>query len=246
MDLTNHQADRVKIVFYTDPLCCWSWALLPHWQRFIEQYKDQITYSYCLGGMIPDWTKYNDPFNSVSRPAQMGPIWMEAQHRTGAEINDIIWSREEPPASSYPASIAIKTAGLQSFEASEYYLHAVWKAVMVDSLNISKKEILLEVARSTSNAHPEIFDYDRFVKDYDDPLSRDAFRSDLRQVAYAQIGRFPTITLTKSGKGLIMTGFRPYNALVDAFNQLHVSFQHPVKSGTKITEDRSRTPISTN
>ncbi|MCF0063276.1 DsbA family protein [Dyadobacter chenwenxiniae] len=225
MDLSNHQADRVKIVFYTDPLCCWSWALQPHWQRFIEAYKHQITYSYCLGGMIPDWTKYNDPFNSVSRPAQMGPIWMEAQHKTGAKINDMIWSQEEPPTSSYPACIAVKTAGLQSFEASEYYMQAVWKAVMVDALNISKKDVLLEAARGSSLLYPDVVDYERFLNDYDNAQSREAFRSDLRQVAYNRIGRFPTLTFTKSGKGLIMTGFRPYEALVDAFNQLLVVSQ---------------------
>ena len=230
MDLSNHQADRVKIVFYTDPLCCWSWALQPQWQRFIEQYKEQITYSYCLGGMIPDWNKFNDPFNAVDRPAQMGPIWMEAQHRTGATINDIIWSQEEPPASSYPACIAIKTASLQSYEASEHYMRAVWKAVMVDALNISKKDVLLQVAHNASLKRPDILDYDSFERDYNNAQSRDAFRSDLRQVAYNRIGRFPTLTLTKYGKGLIMTGFRPYEALVEAFSQLqNVSRTQPAQ-----------------
>ena len=218
MDFTP-QADRVKIVFYTDPLCCWSWALVPHWQQFIKDYQEQITYAYCMGGMIPDWKKYSDPFNSVSRPAQMGPVWMEAQHRTGAAINDHIWI-EDAPTSSYPACIAVKTAGLQNFQAAEIYLHALWKAVMTDSRNISKKEILLEVASETSLRQPEIFDFERFSADYESNAGHDAFRNDLRQVAYNKIGRFPTMTLTKAGKGLIMTGYRPYEALVDAFTQL--------------------------
>ncbi|MCE7042873.1 DsbA family protein [Dyadobacter sp. CY312] len=227
MDLSSHQADRVKIVFYTDPLCCWSWALQPHWQRFIENYKHQITYFYCMGGMIPDWKKFNDPFNSVSRPAQMGPIWMEAQHKTGAEINDLIWI-ENPPASSYPACIAVKTAGLQSFEASEMYLRAVWKAVMVDSLDISKKEILLKIAGDLNISKSVAFDFDRFENEYNNELSRDAFRNDLRQISYNKIGRFPTMTLTKAGKGLIMTGYRPYEALVEAFDQLQLICEEQV------------------
>jgi putative protein-disulfide isomerase len=221
LDLNKHQADRVKIVFYTDPLCCWSWALQPHWQRFIENYKQQIAYSYCMGGMIPDWKKFNDPFNSVSRPAQMGPIWMEAQHKTGAEINDLIWIKN-PPASSYPACIAVKTASLQSCEASEKYLRAVWKAVMVDSMDISKKEILLEIARVLSASESINFYFDRFANEYNNELSRDAFRNDLRQIGYNKIGRFPTMTFTKAGKGLIMTGYRPYEALVEAFDQLQL------------------------
>ncbi|MCF0074190.1 DsbA family protein [Dyadobacter sp. CY261] len=225
MDVSKHQADRVKIILYTDPLCCWSWALLPHWQRFIRDYKDHITYSYCMAGMISNWTKYHDPFNDVSRPAQMGPIWMEAQHRTGAVINDLIWI-ENPPASSYPACIAVKTAALQSFEASEIYLNAVWKAVMVESLDISKRDNLLEVAKSTSILHPEALDFELFAENYNNDPSREAFRSDLRQVAYNKIGRFPTLTFTKAGRGLIMTGYRPYEALVEAFGQLHPITAH--------------------
>jgi predicted DsbA family dithiol-disulfide isomerase len=219
--MLQHQADRIKIVIYTDPLCCWSWALQPHWQRFIKDFHDQVTYTYCMGGMIPDWNKYNDPFSAVSRPAQMGPIWMEVQHRTGATINDLIWI-ENPPSSSYPACIAVKTAGLQHFEASEIYLQEVWKSVMVDSLDISKKDILLEIGRNLGIARPDVFDFERFVKDYDSEPSREAFRSDLRQVAYNKIGRFPTITFSKAGKGLIMTGYRPYEVLVDAFKQMNM------------------------
>jgi predicted DsbA family dithiol-disulfide isomerase len=219
--MLQHQADRIKIVIYTDPLCCWSWALHPHWQRFIKDFQDEITYTYCMGGMIPDWNKYNDPFNAVSRPAQMGPIWMEAQHRTGATINDLIWI-ENPPSSSYPACIAVKTAALQHFEASEIYLQEVWKSVMVDSLDISKKDILLEIGRKIGIARPDAFDFERFAKDYDSEPSREAFRSDLRQVAYNKIGRFPTITFSKAGKGLIMTGYRPYEVLVDAFKQMNM------------------------
>lgn len=216
---TQHQADRVKIVFYTDPLCCWSWALQAHWQQFAGEYKNQISYSYCMGGMIPDWNKFSDPFNSVSRPAQMGPVWMEAQHKTGAAINDLIWI-ENPPASSYPACMAVKTAALQSFEASEIYLQAVWKAVMVDLMDISKKDILLEIAYSESLSRPDTLNFEMFRKQYGNDGSRNAFRNDLQHVSYHKIGRFPTLTFTKGGKGLIMTGYRPYEALVAAFEHL--------------------------
>ena len=149
----------------------------------------------------------------------MGPIWMEARHKTGAAINDNIWI-ENPPASSYPACIAVKTAGLQGFEASEIYLQAVWKAVMVNSMDISKKDILLEIAYDAGIQKPQILDFQRFADEYDNDESRDAFRNDLRQVAYNKIGRFPTMTFTKGGKGIIMTGYRPYEALVDALKQI--------------------------
>lgn len=174
-----------------------------------------------MGGMIADWKKFNDPFNAVDRPAQMGPIWMEARHKTGVAINDAIWV-ENPPASSYPACIAVKTAALQSFEASEVYLQSVWKAVMVDSMDISKKDILLEIAYNIGVHRPQILDFDRFSDDFGSDQSRDTFRTDLRQVAFSQIGRFPTMTFNKGGKGIILTGYRPYEILVDAFKHIQM------------------------
>lgn len=172
-----------------------------------------------MAGMIPDWNKYNDPFTAVSRPAQMGPIWMEARYLTGATINELIWA-DNAPSSSYPACIAVKTAALQGFQASQVYLRAVWKAVMVDAQDVSQKEVLLEVARAVSQSHPGIMDFDRLTKEYNSDESRDAFRRDLQQVAYHKIGRFPTLTFTRAGKGRIITGYRPYEALVEAFKQV--------------------------
>lgn len=219
LNLSSYQADRVKIVFYTDPLCCWTWALLPHWQRFINDFGSQIEYRYCMGGMIADWNKFSDPFNSVNRPAQMGPLWMDASRRTGAVINDAIWT-QDPPSSSYPACVAVKTAGLQSDTAAEIYLFAVMEAVMVQARDISKKEILLDIARQTAGSHPRVLDYALFEKNYNVQASRQAFIEDLRQVNVHRIGRFPTLTFTVEGKGLIITGYRPYEALVQVLQQV--------------------------
>src|SRR5690242_4446982 len=109
----NDNAGRVKVTFYTDPLCCWSWAFQEVWQRFTADYANDISYSYVLAGMIPDWNTYKDDMNSVATPLQMGPVWMHASEVTHVPMKYSIW-HEDPPASSFPPCIAIKTAGLQS------------------------------------------------------------------------------------------------------------------------------------
>jgi hypothetical protein len=70
--------------------------------------------------MIADWESSSDPLNSVSRPLQMGPIWREARHLSGAPLDDRIWALD-PPASSYPACLAVKAAELQSAAAADLY-----------------------------------------------------------------------------------------------------------------------------
>src|SRR5687767_9309029 len=91
--------DRVEITYYTDPLCCWSWALEPQWRKLRYEFGDQIRWKYCMGGLIPNWQTFSDPMNSVARPAQMGPLWMDASQVSGMPIADSIWS-QNPPASS--------------------------------------------------------------------------------------------------------------------------------------------------
>jgi putative protein-disulfide isomerase len=219
-DLPGNEADRITVTYYTDPLCCWSYALQPHWKKLLEEFKSFVSYKYVMGGLIPDWSRYNDPMNSVSKPFQMGPVWMHASHSTNTPIKYQIW-HEDPPSSSYPACIAVKCASLQSAAAAEATLESLREAVMLNGLNISNTETLLTIIREIASSSPALLDYTQFVKDWNSGAAQNAFRSDLQQTAYQKIGRFPTITFTNaSGKGLIITGYRPYDVLVKAMEQM--------------------------
>jgi|SRR5690606_30955153 len=217
---TPNEADRIEIVYYTDPLCCWSWAFEPHWQQLLSNFEHKVSWKYCMGGLVPDWESYNDPINSISRPAQMGPLWMEVHHSTGIPINYHIWIKN-PPKSSYPACIAVKTAELQSAEAGELYLRKVREAVMIHSLDISKAAVLHKIAMQLSINYPGRFNADQFLEDFDSEKSRDAFRQDLQRIRYNQIGRFPTLTMKKGNQpGIIITGYRPYEVLLQALSRI--------------------------
>lgn len=216
----SQYADRVNIVYYTDPLCCWSWALECHWQRLLAEHPDRITYSYCMAGMIPDWQKFSDPVNSVNRPVQMGPVWMDVKYLTQTQIDDSIWVKD-PPLSSYPACIAVKACGLQSALTEELFLRRIRRAVMTEGRNISRTDVLLDLAKEVSQQFPNVLDVDQFGSDINSEVSRQAFRNDLAKVRYHQIGRYPSITMSiKGGKSLILTGYRPYEILEQAFQAI--------------------------
>ena len=205
---------QVKIHFYTDPLCCWSWAFDQHWRKLLEEYGNDIEYRYVMCGMIPDWSTYSDPLNSVSSPAEMGPVWMHASEVTNVKMRYSLW-HDDPPSSSYPACIAVKAAGLQSPTAEDAYLFALRKLMMENGANISKQEVLLSVAE---DLELDDFDFDKFYSDWKHPRSREAFRRDLQKARFHSIGRFPTLTFAKAeGEGMMMTGYRPYEVLTDIY-----------------------------
>ncbi|MGN6371363.1 MAG: DsbA family protein [Phycisphaerae bacterium] len=214
-------AVALDIVYWTDPLCCWSWGFEPQWRRLRYEFRGLIRWCYRMGGMIQDWSRYADPLNSINRPAQMGPLWYQAREITGMPISDRIWI-EDPPASSYVPCIAVKAAEQQSSIAAELFLRAAREAVLMYGQNIARESILLEVAETLSRNHPAHFDLDRFRQDLYAPPAADALRTDLMHAAYRNIGRFPTLTLhlPHHARGLLLTGYRPYPALLDAIHQL--------------------------
>ena len=218
----------VKITYYTDPLCCWSWALEPQWRRLRYEYGKQITWRYRMGGMISGWDGFNDPLSSVSRPAQMGPLWLQARHLSGMPIKDQIWI-EDPPSSSYPACMAFKAARLQSPKAGEQYLRRLREAVMLECRNIARREVLLELAQALADEQPNCLDVTRFSADFENGEAQRTFREDLQEVRYRDIGRFPTLTLCRQdGHGVLIVGYRPYKALHTALLQVAPDLQ-PVR-----------------
>jgi|SRR5690554_2774169 len=219
MEHTVNAENPIEVVVFTDPLCCWSAALQPHINKLKEDITEPIQFRYCLAGMIPDWNSFSDPINSIIKPAQMGPVWMEAKYITGADVDDSIWVKD-PPSSSFPSCIAVKTAGLQSKETEERMLFALRDAVMKKGLNISKESIISEVAKELVIELPD-FNIERFRKEYNQLESRDELRKDMNEVKSHRIGRFPTLAIRKKGFPTVMvTGYRPYEVLLSAFSYL--------------------------
>jgi predicted DsbA family dithiol-disulfide isomerase len=215
-------ADRVEITYYTDPLCCWSWGFEPQWRKLRYQYEGALHWRYVQTGLLPSWTSFVDPVNAVSRPAQMGPVWMEATHLTGMPIDTTIWIKA-PPLSSYPACIAVKAASLQSPTAEELYLRRLREAVMLNSKNISDGAVLQSIAEEVASSSPAAFSALDFKKSMTDDTALEAFRKDLNETKALGINRFPALLFRKSGHpSLLITGHRPYAVLQDIMKKLEV------------------------
>ncbi len=214
----------IRVDYYTDPLCCWSWALEPQLRKLRYCLADKLQWNNIMCGMLPDWKTYSDPMNSVSRPGQMGPVWKEAQHTSGMPFNDRIWV-DDPPASSYPACLAVKTAELQGRLAGELYLRKAREAVMTRGINVAKKEALLHLADELA-ADTSCFNFSGFKRDFSRGAALECFKEDMKRTKAKSIFRYPTLVLVGAdGKGVIMTGYRPYQSFLEAIRHLNPSIE---------------------
>jgi len=210
------KADGVEVTFYTDPLCCWSWAIRPQWEQLREELEGSIGVTYKMAGLLPSWNHFSDALNSISKPKHMGPEWMHAKVVSGTHINNQIWITD-PPASSFPACIAVKCAGLQSKEAEDKYLYLLQKAIMIDSMNIARTSVLLDVAA----AMPGTFDLLSFREDLFNDRGKEAFRRDMQECKYLGITRLPTFVFRRAGRpSLMVSGYQSYKALKKAYGTL--------------------------
>lgn len=222
----NNKADVVAITYYTDPLCCWSWGLEPQWRKLQYAYRHKITWQYKMGGLLPGWKNFHDPVNSVSRPIQMGPVWMHAQEVTGMPIQFNLWVTD-PPASSYPACIAVKCVQLQSQLWADFYLRLLREACMIRGWNIAKGEILLAAAKELQNLFSD-FDIDRFQTDLMGDRGINAFRNDLNEVKSYNINRYPSLILRHNKSApILITGYRPYQLLETALTKICPGIKSP-------------------
>lgn len=230
------KSEKIELVYYTDPLCCWSWALEPRWRKFVFLYREHISWRYCLSGLIPDWNNFFDEANSITRPAQLGPIWMEAQMASGMPIASAVW-HVSPPSSSFPACIAVKCACLQSSEIGELYLRRVREAIMIERRDISKSDVLMNIARRLANEVPGL-DLEQFTSHYKGPVGADAFRKDWLEARGLGITRYPTITMSVGGGRVMVSGYSAFATLRNAL--LHVAPQLSLVENRSPLEDYRR------
>jgi putative protein-disulfide isomerase len=214
---TIPEHDRISITYYTDPLCCWSHAMQPAMNKLKEEY-DTASWRYVMGGLIPDWQSFSDPVNSVTRPLQMGPVWMHASRVSNVFIDHNLWFRD-PPVSSYPACIAFKSVQLQSNDYAVEYLNLLWEYCMVQGINTSKQEELIKIAAELNDVHAD-FDIKTFQADLTNGNGLAAFKNDIREVKMNNINRFPTLIFRLGRRSLLVTGYRPYESLEKVMEQL--------------------------
>lgn len=217
--------DRVIITYYTDPLCCWSWGIEKSLHRLEKEFSSLISTTYIMGGLLRDWNSFNDPHNSITRPFQMGPVWMHAAELTQAAIQSNIWFTD-PPHSSYPSCIAVKTAALQSALAERSYLMRAREAVMTRGLNIGKTEVLMKIAEEIAVEIPKSFSAEQFKEDWRNKAGCIPFEKDLNDVLFQKINRFPTLVISapSSLAKKTMVGYQTYDTLkkeLDSFFHIH-------------------------
>jgi putative protein-disulfide isomerase len=140
-DADRRAAAKARLVYVTDPLCSGCWALEPAWRRLLFRYRDEFSITHVYAGLLRSWDGSGDRTAGISVPADVAPHWDAVSRASGQPIDSRIWLTD-PPASSFPASIAAAAVRLVAPGQEGRYLRRLRELVFLERHNIARRDVL--------------------------------------------------------------------------------------------------------
>ncbi|MDQ6478200.1 ClpXP adapter SpxH family protein [Dyadobacter sp. LHD-138] len=205
-------ADKVKIIYFTDPICSSCWGIEPQLRQLELEYGHAIEFDIRMGGLLPDWS-YNS--GGISKPSDVAHHWDEVSQHYDMPIDGDIWL-EDPLDSSYPPSIAVKAAQFQDPKKAVVFLRKMREFLFLEKKNITRWEHLAAAAVYAG------LDEQKLKLDYTG-RARESFQKDLQLAAQLGVRGFPTMIFVGSNqRQTIIRGSQPYRVYEDAVMALGV------------------------
>jgi putative protein-disulfide isomerase len=196
--------------YYTDPASPESWGLEPALRRLAVELGDQLSIEPVMSGLARE---FGPPLAQVS-------AWLEVADATGMPVDPRLWLAS-PPASSYPASLAVKAAAEQGPEIEAAYLRRLREGFACARRKLDTRDALVAEARAVPGC-----DVERFAVDLGSHAVVEAFGADLERAGAVEDAardpgtdraRIPSLEFRgEDGRGHAVHGRASYEELRDA------------------------------
>lgn len=204
-ELAEQSDSGLELLYFTDPLCSACYIFDEAFNRFVNEHRKDFNLNIYMGGMVPNKDSFYDPGNGINSVADVATHWQEMGEQFDKKINVSVWSND-PMESSYPPSIAIKAAQLQSKYKGELLSILLKKALFENGENIEREDVLQKYALE-ANLNLDLFNSSRLGK------AQEMFYDDLTYGQSLGVAGFPTLIFIKGDKGTKLTGIRSYEDL---------------------------------
>lgn len=128
------EKDRIKILYFTDPICSSCWGVEPQLRKLKLEYGNNIDIEYRMGGLLANWDYAS---GGINKPSDVATHWDEMSKHYDMPMDGDVWL-EDPLHSSYPPSIAFKAAQIQDEQKAILFLRKIREYVFLEKKNITK------------------------------------------------------------------------------------------------------------
>jgi 2-polyprenyl-6-methoxyphenol hydroxylase-like FAD-dependent oxidoreductase/predicted DsbA family dithiol-disulfide isomerase len=201
---------RLRVQYFTDPICSTCWIIQPAWKKLNLEYGHCLDIQYIMGGLLPSW---KDCKGKIQSPSDAAMHWKEVADSYKMPLDAGVWT-EDPLSSSFPPSIGFKAAQLQDEQKALLFLRRVREMIFLEKKNIMKWRFLETAALEVG------LDTTRFRADYVG-AAREAFEADLSLAADLEVVSFPTLIFSDgAGNTVRLKGYQHYQDFEKAILQL--------------------------
>ena len=216
----------LNIIEYTDPYCTWCWGSEPILRKIQEVYGSQVKIKFRMGGLVEDIRKFYDPYNKIGGANWYKAVaahWLDASRRHGMPVDVQIWyDIKDEFRSTYPASIAYKSAELIDEELADRFLRRMREAAAAERKAIHRLEVQAELAEEVG------LEQNKFLENIKNGKAEEAFFEDLRECRSRGITGFPTFLIQNSmGQEILFHGYHKFESFESAFRELAGNILEP-------------------
>lgn len=202
-------AAPIKVDYFTDPYCAWSWALQSSLEELLQKEEDGITVTYRGMALIPNLAKSGKTAEDIAK------AWEKIGRLTGVPIDASLW-RKHPPQSTIPGLHAAKAAGTLGRGMEGKFLQALRPLLMRKGRSADQMDTLHEAAKEAG------LDLHRF----DEALEQDhgqKLAEDARLAVEMGITSTPALVLrNRKGDKIVIQGPRDLELLKRAVETLRL------------------------
>ena len=186
----------IRVDYYTDPYCAWSWALEPALKDIEREEGAGVSWHVRQLPLIRDLAAAGKSGEDIAK------AWENVANLTGVELDDTRW-RTDPPKSTLPAGRASKVAGRFGPDAERKFIRALRPLLMQQGRSAEDEATLREAARIA-----EIPEED-FRRALDDSTTDAAIAEDEREGKAEGIKSTPALVI-RNGEGdrVVIEGLR--------------------------------------
>ncbi|WP_246938591.1 ClpXP adapter SpxH family protein [Bacillus pinisoli] len=201
----------LEIYVFIDPLCPECWALEPILKKLQIEYGKYFSIRHVLSGRLATLNLRKATLNG-----NIATVWERTASRSGMSCDGDIWF-ENPIATPFTASIAIKAAELQGRKIGLKYLRKLQELLFLQKQNISEEDVLIDCADEVG------LETNEFVKDLHSESAAKAFQCDLKITSEMEVDKIPTLVFFNENieeEGMKVTGLYAYEVYVRIIQDL--------------------------
>jgi len=207
-------ANRVEVVWYTDPINVWCWGCEPSIRRLQVRYADSVEVSVVMGGLFEDFSPMREQWARMS-----GGRWQDsvlaflnavaAHHRMPMDVPRMM-AFVDDLRSTWPSCIAVKAAGLQGKARELPYLRRFREAMYLEGRKATDPAVQVQLASEIG------LDASAFARSLEDGSAEAAFHADLDVCRSKSVTGFPTFELVRGAASVRLDGWQPWDAFEEA------------------------------